>query len=156
MLTIAVITVSDRAARGDYEDRSGPAVAAAIRERFPDCAIHRLVVPDDPSAIEAALEAHRECDWIFTTGGTGLSPRDVTPEATRRFCGRELPGIAEWLRRESQAETPYACLSRAFAGQSGRSLVVNFPGSERAALFCIRLLLPILEHGPQMAAGMGH
>jgi molybdopterin adenylyltransferase len=156
VLTISVITVSDRASIGAYEDRSGPAVAAEIAAAHPQWRIRRAVVPDEVAAILAALQEHGDSDWILTTGGTGLSPRDVTPETTRAFCDRELPGIAEWLRRESQAETAYACLSRGFSGQKGRSIVVNFPGSERAALFCIRLLLPVLEHGPAMAAGHGH
>jgi molybdopterin adenylyltransferase len=156
MLTIAVITVSDRAHNGVYPDRSGPAIEAAIREKLPDTVICRELVPDDVEAIRAALGRHPDCDWIFTTGGTGLGPRDVTPEATRSFCGRELPGISEWLRRASQAETPFACYSRGFSGQRERTIVVNFPGSEKAARFCIDLLLPVLEHGPEMAAGQGH
>jgi len=153
---IAVITVSDRASAGEYEDRSGPAVEETLRRLLPGAEVSRALVPDDREAIVAAMEGFADRDWIVTTGGTGPSPRDVTPEATRRFCDREVPGIAEYLRSKSLEETPNAVFSRASAGMRGRLFVVNLPGSERAAGFCAGLLAPLMEHGTAMADGAGH
>lgn len=155
-MTVAVLTISDRASRGVYPDRSGPRIEAILRERLPGAAVRREVVPDEPEAIRAALERHREADFILTTGGTGLSPRDVTPQVSEAFCERALPGIAEALRRESARETPYAMLSRGFAGMKGRTIVVNFPGSPAAAELCTRTLLPVMAHARRMLAGEGH
>jgi len=153
---IAVVTVSDRASRGVYEDRSGPAIEAALRELLPDIEVERDLVPDEKAEIVAALKRHPEADWILTTGGTGPAPRDVTPEVTREFCDRAMPGIADWLRQKSLAETPHAVFSRGEAGIRGRQYVVNFPGSERAARSCATWLAPLLDHGAAMARGEGH
>jgi molybdopterin adenylyltransferase len=153
---VAVITVSDRASRGDYADRSGPAIEETLRELVPGAEISREIVPDGRGEIHAALMRHPEADWIITTGGTGPAPRDVTPEATREWCDRELPGLAELLRSRSLAETPNAVFSRGMAGMRGRQFVVNVPGSEKAARFCARLLAPLLSHGVEMAGGGGH
>jgi len=155
---IAVVTVSDRASAGVYEDKSGPAVERIFRETLPEANITRSLVPDGLESVLEALERHAAegVDWIITTGGTGPAPRDRTPEATAVFCDRELLGIAEYLRAESLKETPNAVFSRLFAGMSGTVFVVNLPGSERAAGFCARLLAPLLEHGRKMAAGDGH
>jgi len=153
---IAVITVSDRASAGEYEDRSGPAVEEAFRRLLPGVELSRALVPDEPEAITGAMEDFSDRDWIVTTGGTGPSPRDVTPEATRLFCDREVPGIAEYLRSKSLGETPNAVFSRGTAGMRGRLFVVNLPGSERAARFCAELLAPLMEHGTAMADGAGH
>jgi molybdopterin adenylyltransferase len=156
MLRIAVVTVSDRASKGVYEDRSGPAIEAALRELVPGIEIEIDLVPDERPEILAALARHPGADWIITTGGTGPAPRDVTPEATREFCDRALPGIADWLRLKSLEETPHAVFSRGEAGMKGTQYVVNFPGSERAARSCARWLVPLLEHGIEMARGEGH
>ncbi len=155
-MKVAVITVSDRASRGEYEDRSGPEMEAAFRELVPGIEIERSVVPDERELILAALERHAACDWLFTTGGTGPAPRDVTPEATRAFIDRELPGLAEYLRLESLKETTHAVFSRGVAGMRGQSYVVNAPGSVKAARLCARLFAPLLEHGYRMARGLGH
>lgn len=155
-MRIAVVTVSDRASKGVYEDRSGPAIEDALRELVPDIEFEREVVPDEREAILAAFARHADADWILTTGGTGPSPRDVTPEATREFCDRAMPGIADWLRMKSLEETPHAVFSRGEAGMKGRQYVVNFPGSERAARSCATWLAPILDHGVKMARGEGH
>lgn len=157
-MKIAVVTVSDRASAGVYEDRSGPAIERVLREALPEASIARSLVPDGLDPVLAALERHAAegADWILTTGGTGPAPRDRTPEATAVFCDRELLGIAEYLRAESLKETPNAVFSRLFAGMSGRVYVVNLPGSERAATFCAALLAPLLEHGKRMAQGEGH
>jgi molybdopterin adenylyltransferase len=153
---VAVVTVSDRASRGEYADRSGPEIERLLLARFPAAEISRRVVPDEQPAILAALEAEAGADVILTTGGTGLSPRDVTPEATRRFCDREAPGIAEALRAQSFPETPAAMLSRAYAGLRGSCLVVNFPGSVKAVTRCLEVLGPVLEHALRMIRGEGH
>jgi molybdopterin adenylyltransferase len=155
-MKIAVITVSDRASKGIYEDRSGPAIEAALRESLPGAQVEREVVPDERPDILAALGRHAACDWILTTGGTGPAPRDVTPEASAEFCDREMPGIADYLRSRSLEETPNAVFSRGYAGMRGASFVVNFPGSEKAARFCAALLAPLMEHGLKMARGEGH
>jgi molybdopterin adenylyltransferase len=155
---IAVITVSDRAAAGIYEDRSGPAVVDVIRTALPEVQLSLCVVPDGVEAVLSALEsaAAAGADWILTTGGTGPAPRDLTPEALRSFCDREMPGIAEYLRSESLRQTPNAVFSRGYAGMRGMTYVVAMPGSERAARFCAGLLAPLFEHGRAMARGEGH
>jgi molybdopterin adenylyltransferase len=153
---IAVVTVSDRASRGIYEDRSGPAIAEVLSAELTGLQIDREIVPDEAEAIVAALARHPQAEWILTTGGTGPAPRDVTPEATREFCDRLLPGIAEYLRARSLEETPMAVFSRGEAGMRGSQYVVNFPGSEKAARFCARVLAPLLVHGSAMARGEGH
>ena len=155
-MRIAVITVSDRAFRGVYEDRSGPAIEAVLLEFVHGVEIERDLVPDEKNDIVAAFERHPSADWILTTGGTGPSPRDVTPEATLGWCDRLMPGIAEFLRAKSLEETPHAVFSRGEAGMRGAQYLVNFPGSERAARSCARWLAPLLEHGVKMAHGEGH
>jgi molybdopterin adenylyltransferase len=127
-----------------------------LREAFPDSEIRREVVPDEIQAIKDAFERHPNADFILTTGGTGISARDVTPEATCGFCERELPGIAEALRAESYRETPTAVLSRGFAGIRGNTIIVNFPGSVKAVRLCTRVLIPIMEHALSMLRGEGH
>lgn len=129
---------------------------AEFRDLCPGIAIERAVVPDEREAIASALLEASSCDWIFTTGGTGPSPRDVTPEATRAFVDRELPGLAEYLRAESLKETAHAVFSRGAAGMRGATYVVNAPGSVKAARLCARLFAPLLEHGKAMARGEGH
>ena len=155
-MLIAVVTVSDRASRGIYEDRSGPAIEAVLAELLPGARFEREIVPDAAEGIAAALARHPDAEWIFTTGGTGPAPRDVTPEATRGFCDRMLPGIAEHLRARSLEETPMAVFSRGEAGMKGSQYVVNFPGSVKAARFCAAVLAPLMEHGSAMARGEGH
>lgn len=157
-MRIAVITVSDRAFAGVYTDTSGPAIESIFKDVLPGSIIERSIVPDGKESVLASIIAHAEAgaDWIVTTGGTGPSPRDETPEATRLFCDRELPGIAEYLRIESLKETPNAVFSRLFAGMKKDVFVVNVPGSERGACFCARLLAPLMEHGLKMARGEGH
>jgi molybdopterin adenylyltransferase len=155
-MKISVITVSDRASKGVYADRSGPAIEETLRSALPGCEVLREIVPDEKADILAALGRHSGSDWILTTGGTGPAPRDVTPEATREFCDRAMDGIAEYLRARSLAETPNAVFSRGEAGMRGAAYIVNFPGSEKAARFCASLLAPLMEHGVRMARGEGH
>jgi molybdenum cofactor synthesis domain-containing protein len=124
----AVLTVSDRVSRGEAEDASGDALAGLLRADGYEVA--RRVVPDEADEIAAAIEElAAAASLVLTTGGTGLAPRDVTPEATRTVLQREAPGIAEALRADSIAKTPHGLLSRGVAGVLGRTLVVNLPGS---------------------------
>ncbi|HUW42079.1 MAG TPA: MogA/MoaB family molybdenum cofactor biosynthesis protein [Rectinemataceae bacterium] len=155
-MKIAVITVSDRASAGVYADRSGPAIEEVLRKALPGAEIERRIVSDDRERIAEALAASGSADWIITTGGTGPAPRDVTPEATREWCDRDMPGIADYLRAKSLEETPNAVFSRGYAGMRGAQYAVNFPGSEKAARFCAAVLAPLLEHGLAMARGEGH
>ena len=127
-----MVTVSDRSARGEREDRSGPALAAAAEADGAEV-VRRELVPDDPDALAALLAAMCDApdapDLVLTTGGTGLGPRDRTPEATAAVCERLVPGIPEALRADSLRVTPHGMLSRGVAGVRGRTLVVNLPGS---------------------------
>ncbi len=155
-MRIAVITVSDRASAGVYADRSGPAVVETLKSALPGAEIEAEIVPDGEESVLAALSRHPGADWILTTGGTGPAPRDRTPEATRAYCDRSMPGIADYLRSRSLEETPNAVFSRGEAGMRGLQYVVNFPGSEKAARFCAAALAPLMEHGRKMARGEGH
>jgi molybdopterin adenylyltransferase len=155
-VTVSVITISDRASRGEYPDSSGPEIVAILREAFPEVQVATEVVPDEAMAIVAAFQRHRQADFILTTGGTGVSERDVTPEATRGYCQRELPGIADVLRAESYKQTPTAVLSRGVAGIRGSTIIVNFPGSVKAVRLCTRVLVPVMEHALSMLRGEGH
>ena len=155
-MKIAVITVSDRASAGVYEDLSGPAMVAAIRDLWPEAEIEAEIVPDGIGSVSAALGRHSGADWILTTGGTGPSPRDLTPEATEGYCDRLVPGLAEYCRLRSLEETPNAVFSRGTAGMKGTQYIVNCPGSVRAAAFHARMLAPLFAHGTEMALGKGH
>ena len=155
-LHVLVVTVSDRASRGEYEDLSGPAVEAELISAIPGCVVERVIVPDDPKKLRRTLRAGRQKSVVITTGGTGLGPRDITPETTRKVCKKEIPGISEMLRRESQRESAMAALSRGYAGIRGQTIYVNLPGSVAGARSCTRLLAPLLTHAVSMIAGGGH
>lgn len=157
-LRIGVITCSDTRSRGEAEDTAGPALTALCEERGWSVVGYR-VEPDDREVIAAAIVAMADdlaVDVVLTCGGTGLSPRDVTPEATRDVCPRDVPGVAEAIRAGSLAITRRAMLSRAVAAQRGRTLVVNLPGSEKAARESFGFIAEQLEHAAEMAAGGGH
>lgn len=144
-MKVGIITVSDKGFRGEREDLSGP----AIRENIAADSFEYVIVPDEiPQITSAIIELVdvKKCDLVLTSGGTGLSSRDVTPEATRRVIDREIPGIAEIIRFESYKNKPTAALSRAIAGSRGRGLIVNLPGSPRAVKECLAILLPIIPH----------
>jgi molybdenum cofactor synthesis domain-containing protein len=145
---VGILTVSDRSSHGEREDASGPALAAYLRDhQWP---VDRMaIVSDDQTAIESQLVtwAADHVDLILTTGGTGFSPRDRTPEATAAVCDRMAPGLAEAMRRAGADKTPHAMLSRAVAGMRGTTLIVNLPGSPTAALESLQAVLPALEHG---------
>ncbi len=148
-MKVARITLSDRASAGIYEDRSGPEIERVVGEgNFGPVEWVREVIPDEREAIENLLRRLIDedgADLVLTTGGTGPSPRDVTPEATRAVLERELPGFGEVMRVQSFAKVPTAILSRATAGTRGRSLIVNLPGNPKAIGECLPMLLPAIR-----------
>lgn len=155
MYTAAILTVSDRSFRGERPDEAGP-LAASLLEGAGYRVIETALVPDEQPDIEAALIRLADevrAALVVTTGGTGFSPRDVTPEATAAVCPRMVPGIPETMRAASLAVTPRAMLSRAAAGIRGRSLIVNLPGSPKAVRENLEAVLPALEHGLEMLRG---
>lgn len=149
-----VVTVSDRASAGVYEDETGPAVAAFLAGHGYEVA-GTLVVPDDRPRIEVALKgaAEKDAALVLTCGGTGFSPRDVTPEATEAVCERRVPGLPEAMRAASARITDRAWLSRATAGIRGRTLIVNLPGSPRAAVENLEAVVGPLAHGLDILRG---
>jgi len=151
----AVITVSDKGSRSERVDESGPAVAELLRGAGMTVEL-TAVVPDEKDQIEALLVEWsdiRKFDLIVTTGGTGVSPRDVTPDATLAVIDREIPGMGEAMRRESAARTPHAVISRATAGIRGSSLLLNLPGSPRGARENLLVVLPALKHAVEKIKG---
>lgn len=152
---VAVVTVSDRCFAGEREDRSGPLLADLLRREGLEVVAEQLV-PDEEDSIVALLTAlceRGDVDLIVTTGGTGLAPRDHTPEATRKVIDREAPGLAEMLRWQGYRHTPRAVLSRGIAGLRGRCVIVNLAGSTGAVRDGVEILAPVLVHAVQMARG---
>ena len=152
--TSAVITVSDRSAAGEREDASGPALQAFLEENGYRV-LRRIVVADEQRDIQSALRTlvKEDIALILTTGGTGFSPRDVTPEATIAVCERMTPGIPEVMRAHSMRITPHGCLSRGVAGIRERSLIINLPGSPKAAKENLEPVLQPVAHGLKMLRG---
>lgn len=158
VLRIGVLTSSDTRAAGGAADTSGRALMELSGSRGWEVSAYHLL-PDDPERIAAALIEMADtdrCDIVFTTGGTGIGPRDVLPETTLSVCEREVPGIGEVIRGESLKITDRAMLSRGTAGQRGSTLIINLPGSEKAVRESFGFVADVLEHAAEMMAGGGH
>jgi molybdenum cofactor synthesis domain-containing protein len=148
MFKVAIITISDRGSKGEREDLSGPLIREMVKD-LPAEVIHYEIIPDEKEVIIEALKRSSDelkADLILTTGGTGLSPRDVTPDATRRVIEKEVPGFSEAMRAESLKKTPHAMISRAICGIRGSSLIVNLPGSPKSVKENLSIILPALPH----------
>lgn len=157
-MRVAILTISDRCARGETQDLTGPALRDALVEVGAEI-LELGVIPDEREMIQAELMRLSDqvgADVVITDGGTGLGPRDVTPEATEAVLERRAPGIAEAMRAGSLVHTPTAMLSRGTAGLRGTTLIVNLPGSPRGATECLGIILPVLGHALDMIAGRGH
>lgn len=155
MYRAAVLTVSDRSSRGERPDAGGPLVAELLKNAGYEVA-ETAIVPDEQDQIEKKLREMADrggVQLVVTTGGTGFAPRDVTPEATLAVCDRLTPGIPEAMRYASMQVTPRAMLSRAQAGIRGRTLIINLPGSPKAAKENLEAVLPALSHGLEMLSG---
>ena len=151
-IRFGILTLSDRSSRGERPDASGPALARLILTENWSVAKQALL-PDNESAIRTTLSEWAdsgEIDVILTTGGTGFSPRDVTPEATRAVIEREAPGLAEAMRAASLKITPHAMLSRIVTGIRKRTLIVNLPGSPKGSVENLQVIMPVLEHAVQL------
>ena len=148
-MKIGRLTISDRASAGVYADRSGPEIETVLREFLGSGAVFEaVIVPDEVELISAALRKFadaQKCDMVVTTGGTGITPRDVTPEATRAVLEKELPGFGEIMRMQSFAKVKTAILSRAVAGTRGTCLIVNLPGKPSAVRECLEILAPAIR-----------
>lgn len=153
-MRVGILTVSDRSARGDREDLSGPALARAVEARLAGAVVSQTaIVPDERAEIAATLRSWADelhVELILTTGGTGVAPRDVTPEATLDVVERLAPGLAEAMRAESLRITPHAMLSRGVAGIRGRALIINLPGSPKGAVENLLVILPVLVHAVEL------
>jgi len=155
IISAGVITVSDKGSRGEREDKSGMEVVNLLKDIGADI-VQTAIIPDEVDQIKKILVEYadiRNLDLIITTGGTGVSPRDVTPDATLAVIDKEVPGMAEAMRRESAAFTPHAMISRAVAGIRGRSLIINLPGSPRGVRENLAVILPALKHAVEKIKG---
>ncbi len=153
---IGIITVSDKGARGERVDESGPSIREMVKT-FGEVTSYQ-VVPDDLDILKEAMitmSDKEKVNLILTTGGTGLSPRDNTPEATLAVIQKEVPGLAEAMRSESMKKTNRAMLSRAVAGTRNSTLIINLPGSVKAVRECLAVILPALPHGLEILSGKG-
>ncbi|MBN1314173.1 MAG: molybdopterin adenylyltransferase [Anaerolineales bacterium] len=157
-IRIGILTISDRATTGEYVDKSGPLLQQIAQERLQGQVVLVATVPDEQTIIRNQLIEWVDSgrvDLILTTGGTGFTPRDVTPEATKEVIEREAPGLAEAMRLASLRVTPHAMLSRAIAGIRGQTLIINFPGSPKAVRENLEAILPAIPHGIELLTGKG-
>jgi molybdopterin adenylyltransferase len=148
LITAGVITVSDKGSRGERDDISGREIIRVLQE-MSATVIEYEVIPDEKEIIKQKLTEYtdgKKLDLVITTGGTGVSPRDLTPDATLEIIEKEIPGMAEVMRRESVAKTPHAMISRAIVGIRGQSLIINLPGSPKGAVENLSFIIPALEH----------
>lgn len=155
MITVGILTMSDKGSRGEREDLSGKEIERMIKDLPAEVRAYE-VIPDEADIIKAKIKEFvdkKKLDLILTTGGTGVSPRDVTPEATREVIEKELPGMAEAMRAESLKKTPNAMISRAVCGIRKQSLIINLPGSPKAVRENLAVLLPALSHAIEKIKG---
>jgi molybdopterin adenylyltransferase len=148
MFKVVILTISDRGSKGEREDSSGPLIREMVKD-LPAEVIYYKIIPDEKEKIIQALKQsvdQLKADLILTTGGTGLSPRDVTPDATWEVIEKEIPGFSEAMRAESLKKTPHAMISRAVTGIRGSSLIVNLPGSPKSVKENLSVILPALPH----------
>ena len=159
-IRFAVVTLSDRASRGEYEDLSGPAITALINEYFAARSIpvdiENIIIPDDPKRLSALILSYRErnLEVIFTTGGTGLGPRDFTPDVVKPLLDKEIPGVMEMIRVKYGMEKPAALVSRSIAGVTAKTLVYCLPGSRKAVAEYCNEILPTIIHSIKMILGI--
>ncbi len=155
-ISVGILTVSDRCYRKEAKDESGPLLTLLVGESLPVRIVEEAVVPDDRRLISETLQRwcdDLDLDLILTVGGTGFAARDITPEATKDIIDREVPGLVEAMRAANVKQTPYAMLSRAIAGIRGSTLIVNLPGSPKAAKENFEVILPALPHGIEILIG---
>jgi molybdenum cofactor synthesis domain-containing protein len=146
MIKVAILTLSDKGSKGERDDTSGPAIEKIIK-KINASVVSYEIIPDDKSRIKQKLiSLSKKTDLILTTGGTGVSPRDVTPDATHEVIDYEIPGIAEAMRMKGLKKTPFAMISRAVAGVKGKTLIINLPGSPKAVKENLTVILPVLRH----------
>lgn len=153
-MLISVLCASDRCSRGECEDKSGPLIAEILEPVADLC--EYIILPDEKEKIAQGLIHlcdETDTDIVFTTGGTGFAPRDVTPEATKAVIEKEVPGIPEAIRQKSLEITPKAMLSRAVAGIRGKTLIINLPGSPKAVRESLEVVMPVLEHAVETLSG---
>lgn len=155
VIKIGILTISDKGFRGEREDRSAKVIEETIALLHPEATTYKIV-PDEKEEISQQiiwLVDREGCDLVLTTGGTGISLRDITPEATKEVIDKEVPGLAEAMRQEGFKITPHAALSRAIAGIRGTSLIINLPGSPKAVKECLGIILPALPHALELIKG---
>ncbi len=153
MITVAVLTLSDKGSKGEREDLSGPVIKEMLKSIDAEVKYYEILPDEKDSIKEKIIKYSNEVDLILTTGGTGLSPRDVTPDATLEVIDRQVPGIAEAMRMEGLKKTNRAMLSRAVAGVRGKTLVINLPGSPKAVKENLAVILDALSHAIEKIKG---
>lgn len=153
MIKTAILTISDKGSRGEREDKSGEAIKSIIETINGQVANYKIIPDEKELIVEQLILLSETVDLIITTGGTGVAPRDVTPEATIEVIDKELPGFGEAMRMESFKITPFALGSRAIAGIRGKTLIINLPGSPKAVAECLAVVLPVIPHTVNLIKG---